>query len=268
MHLIHHVECIYAIKGEGKEMSLINEFNIQLYSLRELTKKDFAGALRMVREAGYSGVEFAGYGDLTAVEMRGLLEQNGLTSISSHVPLERLLTALEEELEFNKDIGTQAIIVPYYTMKTGQEVEALAKQLTSIAKTVRSAGFLFGYHNHAHEFEKTEEGVPLLDLLMELTDPQDVALELDVYWAAYAGVDVMSYIERHRDRIRMLHLKQMADFESKKCVDLDEGVLDFAEIIRKGMEVGVQHCILEQEEFAVSARQSIEKGYKHIMSLQ
>ena len=135
-------------------MSLLNEFNIQLYSLRELTKEDFAGALKLVGEAGYSGVEFAGYGGLTAGEMRGLLEQNGLKSISSHVPLERLLIALEEELEFNKEIGTQAIIVPYYTMKTGQEVEILAKQLTSIAKTVRDAGFLFGYHNHAHEFEK------------------------------------------------------------------------------------------------------------------
>ena len=248
-------------------MSLVKEFNIQLYSLRELIKDDFPGVLKMVGEAGYSGVEFAGYGNLPAGEMNKLLEQNGLKSVSSHVPLERLMNALEEELRYNKEIGTQAIIVPYYQMKTAGEVEVLAKQLTSIAKEVRGAGFLFGYHNHAHEFETAENGVMLLDLLMQLTNPQEVALELDVYWTAYAGVDVLSYMEKQKDRICMLHLKQMADFESKKCVDLDEGVLDFEKIIRKGMEIGVQHSILEQEEFAVSAKQSIEKGFKHIMSL-
>jgi sugar phosphate isomerase/epimerase len=247
-------------------MNLIKDFSIQLYSLRELVKDNFPGVLKMVRDTGYTGVEFAGYENLSAGEMRDLLEQNGLKSISSHVPLERLLDALEEELKFNKEIGTQAIVVPYHPMKTVNDVEALAKQLTLVAKEVRGAGFLFGYHNHAHEFT-TENGTMLLDLLMQLTSPEDLVLELDVYWTAYAGVDVLSYMEKQRDRIRMLHLKQMADHESKRCVDLDEGILDFKEIIQKGLEIGVHHCILEQEEFAVSARQSIEKGYKHIMSL-
>lgn len=249
-------------------MSLVKEFNIQLYSLRELVKKDFSGVLKMVAEIGYTGVEFAGYENLTSSELRKLLEQNGLKSISSHVPIERLTAALDEELKFNKEIGTQAIIVPYYPMKNGSEVEALAKELTKIAKEVRSAGFLFGYHNHAHEFVETEKGTVLLDLLMQLTDPKDLMLELDVYWTAYADVDVLSYLEKQGDRVRMLHLKQMADLESKKCVDLDEGALDFAAIIRKGLELGVLHCILEQEEFPISPRQSIEKGYQHLKSLQ
>lgn len=248
-------------------MSLIKEFNLQLYSLRELTKDDFPGVLKKVAEAGYSGVEFAGYENLTAGQMGELLEQNGLKSVSSHVPLERLKSALDEELSYNRQIGTQAIIVPYHPLATVHDVKMLAEQLASIAKAVRSEGFIFGYHNHAHEFAESEEGVVLLDLLMELTDPQDVVLELDVYWAAYTGVDVLAYMQKQRKRIRMLHLKQMADFESRKCVDLDEGVLDFGAIIRKGLEIGVQHCILEQEEFAVSPYQSIEKGYKHIMNL-
>lgn len=248
-------------------MSLIKEFNLQLYSVRELTKDNFSDVLKRIAEIGYTGVEFAGYGKLTASQMHELLEENGLKSISSHVPLERLVGALDEELSYNQQIGTQAIIVPYHTLATAQEVEILAEQLAPIAKAVRSAGFTFGYHNHAHEFAELEDGVTHLDLLMQLTDPQDVMLELDVYWAAYAGVDVLAYMEKQRDRIRLLHIKQMADLESKKCVDLDEGVLDFDRIIRKGLEIGVQHCILEQEEFAVSPYQSLEKGYKHIMNL-
>ncbi|WP_313129644.1 sugar phosphate isomerase/epimerase family protein [Anaerocolumna sp.] len=248
-------------------MSLIKEFNLQLYSVRELIKDNFPEVLKRVAQIGYTGVEFAGYGNLTASQMRELLEENDLKSISSHVSLERLLNNLDEELSYNQQIGTQAIIVPYHSPETAQDVEKLAEQLAPIAKAVRSAGFIFGYHNHAHEFTKSEDGVTHLDLLLQLTDPRDVVLELDVYWVAYAGVDVLEYMEKQKERIRLLHIKQMADFESKKCVDLDEGVLDFNRIIRKGLENGVQHCILEQEEFAVSPYQSLEKGYKHIMNL-
>lgn len=248
-------------------MSLIKEFNLQLYSLRELTKDNFPDVLKMVAKVGYTGVEFAGYGNLTASHMKELLQQNGLKSVSSHIPLERLLSALDEEISYNQQIGTQAIIVPYSPLATVQDVKILAEQLTTIAKDVHSAGFTFGYHNHAHEFAESEDGITLLDLLMQMTNPQDLVLELDVYWAAYAGVDVLAYMQKQRDRIRMLHIKQMADFESKKCVDLDEGILDFRTIIGKGLENGVKHFILEQEEFAVSPYQSIEKGYKHIMSL-
>lgn len=248
-------------------MGLINEFSIQLYSLRELAQNDFAGVLKRVGEIGYTGVEFAGYGGLSAQQMRALLDENGLKSVGSHVSLERLTDALDEELAYNRTLGTQAIVVPYDPMKTAQDVEKLAGRLAPIAKAVRSAGFEFGYHNHAHEFVKTQDGVYLLDLLLQLTDPRDVMLELDVYWAAYAGVDALECMQKQQDRIRLLHLKQMADLQSKRCVDLDEGVLDFGAIIRKGLKIGVKHCILEQEEFAVSAYQSVEKGYKHIMSL-
>ncbi len=42
---------------------------LQLYTVRDQTEKDFAGTLRRVAELGYTGVEFAGYGDLSAQEM-------------------------------------------------------------------------------------------------------------------------------------------------------------------------------------------------------
>ena len=42
------------------------KFAVQLYSLRELAKREGAEAvLRTVSEAGYDGVEFAGFYDLS-----------------------------------------------------------------------------------------------------------------------------------------------------------------------------------------------------------
>ena len=42
---------------------------LQLYTVRDQAEKDFTGTIRRVAELGYTGVEFAGYGNLTSQEM-------------------------------------------------------------------------------------------------------------------------------------------------------------------------------------------------------
>lgn len=63
---------------------------VQLYTLREETKKDFKGTLQKVAALGYQGVEFAGYEGYTAQEVRAWLTDLQLKAASSHVPLEQL----------------------------------------------------------------------------------------------------------------------------------------------------------------------------------
>ncbi|MDR3121159.1 MAG: sugar phosphate isomerase/epimerase [Clostridiales bacterium] len=248
-------------------MPLIKEFSLQLYSLRSEADKGIAPMLREVAKVGYTGVEFAGYGGLSAPEMKKLLTENKLAPVGTHVSITRLNEALDEELAFNKEIGTEYIIVPHLKMDGEADVREAAKNLRAIAPKIRAAGFGFAYHNHAHEFAKDASGRYLIDLLSELVPAEEMDLELDLYWAAYAGADYLSWMRGKAGRVKLLHIKQIADFETKKCVDLDEGVIDFREIIKVGLELGVLHFILEQEEFAVSPYVSIKKGCEHILSL-
>ena len=51
------------------------KFGVQLYSLRERAARDGAEELlRIVSEAGYDGVEFAGFYGKTPADMKELLE--------------------------------------------------------------------------------------------------------------------------------------------------------------------------------------------------
>src|SRR5699024_11917952 len=59
-------------------------------TLREASEKDFAGTLRRVAEMGYDGVELAGYGGLTALEVREVLDTYGLRAAACHVPLHEI----------------------------------------------------------------------------------------------------------------------------------------------------------------------------------
>ncbi|MFK4997085.1 hypothetical protein ACI2OX_04335 [Bacillus sp. N9] len=74
--------------------------------MREETKRDFKGTLRKVAELGFDGVELAGYGGLTATELRDTLQDLGLKVAANHVPLADLETNLDEVIEYQKILET------------------------------------------------------------------------------------------------------------------------------------------------------------------
>lgn len=246
-------------------MALLTEFSVQLYSTREETEKDFAGTLKRLADIGYTGVEFAGYGGIPAQEMKKLLDEYGLKSVGTHVGMDALQNKLDEEIEYNAILGTEYIICPGARFDTRDDCLQNAAFFTETAEKLNKAGFQFGYHNHDHEFKKDGDEY-LLDILYANAGP-GVLLELDVFWAACAGVEPVAYITKHADRTKLLHIKQLLDYESKCCVDLNEGVLDFGKMIAEAKKLGVSQFILEQEEFSVDAFTSLQNGYTHIMSL-
>jgi sugar phosphate isomerase/epimerase len=245
-------------------MKLIEQFAIQLYSVRDIIDNDFTGTLKKLAEMGYTGVEFAGYGGLSAQEMKDVLTANGLKPVGAHIGIEGLTKHLDEEIAYHKVLGTEYLICPFFDMKTGEDALKLAETLRPIAAKCGEAGFKFAYHNHAHEFAR-DGGEYLLDILFKNLPPE-AAMELDIYWAAHAGIEPFAYMEKHKDRLKLLHIKQID--KDKKCVDLDQGVIDFKKIITVAKTLGVEHFILEQEEYEVSSIVSVKNDIDYIFSLE
>jgi sugar phosphate isomerase/epimerase len=245
-------------------MPLIKQFSIQLYSVRDVIESDFKGTLKKLADFGYSGVEFAGYGGLSAEEMKQTLDSCNLKSVGSHIGIEKFTERLDEEIAYNKVLGTEYLVCPYSDIKTQEDVLKLAKTLTPVIKKIEDTGFKFAYHNHAHEFVKTNEEY-LLDLLFQNLPPE-AKMELDIFWSSYAGVEPFAYMAKYKDKLKLLHVKQIDN--NKHCVDLDQGILNFKEIISKAKTLGADHFILEQEEFKVSSMVSVKNGIDYIMSLE
>jgi sugar phosphate isomerase/epimerase len=255
-------------------MKLIDQFSIQLYSVRDIINSDFSGTLKKLAEMGYTGVEFAGYGGLSAPEMKGVLTANNLKPVGAHIGMEGLTKHLDEEIAYHKILGTEYLICPFFDMKTGEDALKLAEILKPVIAKCADSGFKFAYHNHAHEFAAHEHaahvhaqdgGEYLLDILFKNLPPE-AAMELDIYWAAYAGVEPLAYMEKNRDRLKLLHIKQID--KDKKCVDLDQGILDFRKIITSAKTLGTEHFILEQEEYAVSSIVSVKNDIDYIFNLE
>ena len=59
------------------------QYGLQMYTLRQLTEKHMAQTLEQVAAMGYTGIELAGFGDLTPEQMVQTVRDNGLTVILS-----------------------------------------------------------------------------------------------------------------------------------------------------------------------------------------
>src|SRR5437764_8441546 len=203
---------------------------LQLYTVRDETKRDFVGTLRRVAEIGYPGVEFAGYGNLTSQEMSALLAETGLRAVSTHIGLDALQDEhLDASIRYCQDIGCSNIVLPSLAneWRTREGIQALAPRLNAIGQRCREHGITFAYHNHDFEFTRVD-GIYLLDYLIQATDPSLVKIELDVYWAAYAGVDPVSYLQTLADRVALIHLKDMAG--DRSMTEVGKGILDLPHI--------------------------------------
>ncbi len=234
------------------------EISLQLYSIHEETAKDFSGSVKRVGEIGFQGVEFAGYGGLSSAEQGKLLAESGLYSVGTHTGLQTFEDNFEAELNYSKAIGSKYIICPWAKVDTMEEIDHLAKVLNRAAEHAAKEGIKVGYHNHDHEF-KMLDGKYALDWLAEKTSDQ-VVLELDVFWVAYAGVDPVEYIKKWGKRVELIHIKQM---DAKKAnVDAADGILDMKKI--KNAAEYAAYFVLEHEEYDKPVWDAIQNDFNYL----
>ncbi|HHX62760.1 MAG TPA: sugar phosphate isomerase/epimerase [Epulopiscium sp.] len=240
---------------------------IQLYSLKDETKKDFVGALEKVAKMGYQGVEFAGYGDIEAIQMKEHLKRLGLKAVSAHVPLDRLENNLEEEIDYAKVLGMTHIVCPWATFEGIEDVEKLASTLNKVGKTCKAEGITFSYHNHDHEFVKIE-GEYILDLLFSKTNPEYVKAELDLCWVSRGGVDEVAYVEKYSGRCPLLHAKDYVTSPEFRQVEVGTGLVNFAGIEKVAKNAHVEWIIVEQEEYSIDPFESIQISLENLRKLK
>jgi sugar phosphate isomerase/epimerase len=239
---------------------------LQLYTVRDETARDFAGTVRQVAEIGYPGVEFAGYGGLDAAAMKSLLDETGLQAASSHVGLDRLEADLDGEIEYCLAIGCSYLVLPWLAMdqRSPEQLRALAPRLNEFGRRCHERGLTFGYHNHDFEFASSD-GQYLLDMLLDATDPALVALELDGYWAAYAGVDPAAYLRKRRGRVPLVHLKDMA--ADRTFTEVGDGTLDLPAIFAAAEEGGARWYIVENDRPAMPSLQSARRSLENLRQM-
>lgn len=150
------------------------------------------------------------------------------------------------------DCAMTSVSVMPFTAICGKRDQLLrfAQRLDALGQYYRQHGLQLCYHHH--DFELRHYGSQLgLDLLLQNTSPDNVALVLDTYWTARGGRSPQDTISDLAGRVKLVHLR---DFKLRwkhfrlAPVDaaLGSGNLDFSRIVDSCVANNVQYMAIEQ----------------------
>jgi sugar phosphate isomerase/epimerase len=239
---------------------------LQLYTLRDLMAASVADTLKLVACVGYTQLEFAGYFDQTPKQLKNIMDSEGLSAPSCHLPLEVLQQNLDSVIEQALVMGHQYLVLPYLNetqRQTLDQYKALAAFLNKAGERIKAAGLQLAYHNHDFEFFKLSDTVPY-DVLLNETDSNLVQMELDLYWAVKAGLNPIDLFARQPGRFPLWHVKDMD--KAGDFADVGKGVIDFKSIFAKAGQSGLKHAFVERDQ-TDNRIETIRQGFNGLNSL-
>ncbi|HEY1024904.1 MAG TPA: sugar phosphate isomerase/epimerase [Sphingobacteriaceae bacterium] len=235
---------------------------IQLYTLRSLLKPGTVQeVLEKVAAAGYKEVETYGFNPkggfwgLSPEEFKRVLSANGLTSPSGHYGADAFFTKNGTKDDIMPLIeGAAAANQAWFTIpwlapglrNSADDYKAIVEKLDQAARLCKEAGLKLAYHNHDFEFED-HGGTTGMDIILNQTDAEDVKVELDIYWAVFAGKDPVKMIKQHPGRFTMWHVKDMSKTNRKENTEVGNGSIDYKSLFAHADKAGLKHYFVEQE---------------------
>lgn len=226
-----------------------NQIALQLYTVREESARDFLGTLRKVADVGYQAVELAGFHDVPVAELRSKLDEYGLRAIAAHVRLDAWTTDPAQAIAELQTLGCEYAVVPWLAPELRSDpavTRDLAASFNTWGALARDAGLGFAYHNHDFEFAPMDGGT-MMEVLTTDTDPALVGLELDVYWAQFAGYDAVELLQQYAGRVPLLHVKEMGGGPDRADAPFGEGIIAWEPIFAAAAAAGTRWYIVEQD---------------------
>ena len=262
-------------KASSAEKSAVAEkyVGLQLWSVKDDMNKDVPATIAAVGEMGYKFVETAGYGDgkmygIDPIEFKNLCEQNGLKFLGAHagqdIPepekMDEVMTWWDECIAAHKAAGVKWIVQPFMGGTAYGSLDGLKRYceyFNAVGEKCNAAGIRFGYHNHDGEFTTEFEGKPVYDWMLELTDPEKVMFQMDLYWIQHGGKNALDYFDKYAGRFELWHIKDKAEVGAS-------GTMDFAAIFAAKEKSGVKYGIVEVEEYNFEPLESCKKSLEYL----
>jgi len=260
----------------------IDKIGLQLYTVRDLMKRDFDGTLAKVAAIGYKEVEFAGYFDHSPKDVRAAVDRRGLTAPSAHIDYKNLGEKFPEVIEAAKVVGHEYLVNPWIEEEIRKQPDGwkhAAETFNRAGEACKKAGIQFAYHNHWFEFLPVNGKLPY-DLLLTECDPNLVKMELDLCWITVGGQDPLKYFDRYPGRFPLVHVKDVKrvppvtaggaqDFGSsmKDMTEVGSGIIDWKKIFAQSDKAGIKHYFVEHDN-PKKPLESIKKSYDYLASLR
>jgi sugar phosphate isomerase/epimerase len=248
----------------------------QLYTVRHQAEQDLPQVLDQIARIGYTEVEtYGGLYTNSADSVRHMIEGAGLTAPSAHFGYNEF----DSRFNYAKELGVGWMVCSVIAPSLWNSAEGFAtaaKQFNAWGQRAKDMGMRFAFHNHDYEFRPQANGKTGYEILVGETDPHLVFFEIDVYWAAQAGLDPIALMRGTGHRLKMLHLKDrlpgfppsfVMNADSAHFTEVGHGTLDWKAILAEAESLGVEHYFVEQDQTAIPPIDSLRRSYAYLRGI-
>ncbi|MFA6293192.1 MAG: sugar phosphate isomerase/epimerase [Victivallales bacterium] len=241
----------------------------QLYTLREFLKtpEDIAKSLKKVKALGFDAVQVSGLGPIDPVELKKILDGEGLVCCATHESGQMIFDQPEKVVEKLNLLGCKytAYPWPHTSPKTEADYKQLAAALDKSGKVLRDAGQVLTYHNHGIEFQKFGNKTGL-DIIYDETNSKYLQGEIDTYWVQFGGGNPVEWCKKLENRLPLLHLKEYGIVENKPIMlEIGSGNLDWRKIVKAAKKSGTEWFIIEQDVCRIDPFDSLKMSLEYLI---
>ncbi|MFC6102437.1 sugar phosphate isomerase/epimerase family protein [Olivibacter domesticus] len=238
---------------------------------------DIERAIKEIASLGFTGVQlrnpFAAYGSkpevlkqlLSAANLEVVMLSSGNANINTGND-ESEITKHVENAKFIKKLGGKRIQITNSSRpKTGdvkeEDLIRFGKLLTEIGSRTAEFDIETTYHNHMEQLGETPEEV---DIILQHADPKYVGFLLDIAHYFQGGGDPAAAVLKYKDRIKMLHLKDVISKEGGngyQFVELGQGSVDIPAVFKALNTINFKgYAVVELDAVPVKGRTQLASG--------
>lgn len=223
----------------------------QFFSIRNktTTTEDLRLSFAKMKEIGYEIAQMSAICKIEPELLKSYSDEYQLPITCTHSPFDRIINDTDALIKEHIIYGCPVIglgSMPNQYRGSLDGAKEFLKLMENPIKKIQNSGLRFAYHNHAFEFENSEN-TSIFDFMIEQSP--DMNFILDTYWIKYGGRDYLEYIKLlgSADRLTNVHFKDMASEPKGAICPCGNGVIDFRPVITLCDSLGIPNALVEQD---------------------
>lgn len=240
-------------------------------TVKPLLEADHVRTMKLIAEIGYKNLEFSDYYGKSREDFKALLDDLGLKAVAGGGSLSKFSTSLSQIIDDSLFFGKEYLVCYWPWMdgganKTLGDYKIAAAKLNVLGEISKENGLKFAFHAHDKEFIPIKRKLPY-EILLDETDPDLVAMDLDLYWITKGKDDPIRLFKRNPGRFHLCHIKDMAPGPRQEMACPGQGIIDFQEIFAARKQAGLKYYMVEHDRPA-NPLACIREGYDYLSRLR
>ncbi len=238
---------------------------------------DLAGVLAGLAGIGYDGAEIgSNFIDEDWDVVKRAFDDAGIECSGIHAGFAMISDPewQAKAIDFLQTIGSKYSICSGVAEGEGiAQYENAADPFNAWGSKCSANGLTFCYHNHGWEFEAFD-GVKGIHRLWEITCPEAVKWNMDVYWVTVGGEVPAELIAKYSERLGYYHFKD-GPYTPQGTVtpgpyefmELGKGTVDLKAALDAALQHGAEWIVYEQDRSELAPEEAARISLEYLKSI-